>query len=734
MKTRGYLHVFCAAVTLWFVALGLYRFFDCIGRIVEAGMDLGLSVAYYFCELFGAEHSVVPTVNDYPKIPFFDGLGGAFAPETSLPETFEGFSAKWSEYWRTWATMENFQGYCAQLVRIMYFVAVGLLIAVPVVVALYVILRKLLRRENNRYAEDTKPLKAFKAIASKTYRPAKAAVSSFVGFVREHGFWWKVWAVQWLLYFNVFTILMEFIAFYLYFAVSLDMVSIYRQVYKLALDLWAPVSFIPVWAWVAIALVLIDRMRRKIGYAALRHNEMKNRGFINARPIVLMVCGTMGKKKTTAITDMALSQEVMLRDKAYEKILETDMKFPYFPWINLENTIKHGMRHHYVYNLATCRKTVRHIAVCAQTAGAIPAQRKAIRRHLKKRYGYTYGNFCFGYDAERYGEWYNDRLKMLHVWEAVETYAQLYFVYVIQSSLTISNYSIRTDSFCCSAGNFPQWDTDFFSRDTRVQDATSRHAHIIDFDALRLGKKLAENSELADSFEFGVINITEVGKERKNTLELRDRGVKATEGTNQKNDGFNDWLKMIRHSATVDNFPFVKVITDEQRPESWGADARDLCEIVHIRDSGETRLAMPLFFVEELLYSAVFGRFVRLYGEYRYRRGDNTLCMHLLKSAVSAFHHYYTRVYNTFGYCALRVQVESGTQDGELDEGRYYLASKKIYSMRFSTDCFSDFFEKKALRSAYGIDDLREYATEKATLDELKAQHSYFITDIASRE
>ena len=90
-------------------------------------------------------------------------------------------------------------------------------------------------------------------------------------------------------------------------------------------------------------------------------------------------------------------------------------------------------------------------------------------------------------------------------------------------------------------------------------------------------------------------------------------------------------------------------------------------------------------------------------------------------------------MYNTFEYCTLRVQVESGTQDGELDEGRYYLASKKIYSKRFSTDCFSDFFEKKALRSAYGIDDLREYATEKATLDELKAQHSYFITDIASR-
>lgn len=59
-------------------------------------------------------------------------------------------------------------------------------------------------------------------------------------------------------------------------------------------------------------------------------------------------------------------------------------------------------------------------------------------------------------------------------------------------------------------------------------------------------------------------------------LELREI-KKGSDDTNQKNDLFNSWLKMCRHSATVDNFPFIKVFTDEQRPESWGADARDLC-------------------------------------------------------------------------------------------------------------------------------------------------------------
>ena len=604
--------------------------------------------------------------------------------------------------------------------------------AVPFVLLLYVVFRKLLKSENNNYGKDSRPLRVFKRVVLVTYIPVKNWIVSFFGFIRDNGVYRKMWLILWLFYFNVFTIVLEFVAYYLYFAVSFDLVSLYRQIYKLFLDLWTGLTFIPLLGWAIVALFLIDRWRKKIGYSILNHNEMKNRGFINARPIVLMVCGTMGKKKTTMLTDIALSQAVMFKDKAFEKILENDLKFPYFPWVNLENALRSAMARHEVFNLATCRKYIKHLSACF-AAAQVPEYRKAVRRHLKKSYGLAYDNFCFGYDYERYGFSYDDKLKVVSVWEVIETYAQLYFIYLIQSSLIISNYSVRTDSLISDIGNFPLWNTDFFKRDSRLIDSYSRHSHIIDFDALRLGRKIVENNAFADSFEFGVVDITEIGKERKNMLELKEL-KKLEEATNQKNDGFNDWLKMIRHSATVDNFPFVKVIADEQRPESWGADARDLCEIIHIRESGETRLAMPFFFIGELLYSAVFGRFVDMYYRYRFTRGDNTLFMHLFKTIVAKIQHYYTGIYNTFGYCPLRVQVESGTQDGQIEENRYFLASKKIYSKRFSTDCFSDFFTQKALRSPVGLDDLPEYRTEKATFGEMDLQHSYFFNDLRGKQ
>ena len=696
-----YRHIICLLITLAFALCGLFLYSGAFVRIVESGRDLGLSLGYYFCELTGLPHNITPTVNRLSNVPL----------STFLPEEWTDFQGNWARYWRLWATMDNFKGYISYLAGLLYNVCMVVLIALPFIVIGYIVLLLFFKKQNNDYDEDTRPLIAFKWLSAHSYRPVKQWLAGFWAFVKAHKRYLVVWVCLWLLYFNVFTVALEFLAYYFYFVVSFDVANLYRQVYKFFLDLSVPFTSIPLWAWMIIGFVLFDWLRKKIAYMRLNHMEMRNRGFINARPIVYMVCGTMGKKKTTAITDMALSQEVMFRDKAFEKILENDLKFPYFPWCNLENELRQAMEYHEVYNLATIRRYI-----------------------AKKRSRWQKAQTCgriFDYDYERYGLEYDDKLKVVNVWEVIETYAQLYFIYIIQSSLLISNYSVRVDGVLADLGNFPLWNAEFFKRDSRLMESYSRHAHILDFDSLRLGRKVVENNRNANNFEFGVVVITEVGKERGNSLELSEK-KKKDETTNQKNDLFNSWLKMVRHSATVDNFPFVRVITDEQRPESWGADARDLCEIVHIRESGETCLAMPFFSLAELLYSWLFGKFAGLYYQYRFIRSDNTLLMYLLKTVTAKINHYYTGIYNRFGYCTLRVQVESGTQDGQLDENKYFLMSKKIYSKRFSTDCFSDFFAEKALRSPVGIDDLREYATEKATFAELGAQNSYFVGDLLS--
>lgn len=706
-------HALCIAITLGLLALGAFAFPNTLGRTIESFRDFGLSVGFFFAELFGIEHIIKPTVVNKAEIPFF---GHSFVPTTSLSDSWSGFQSSWVKYWKLWTTGDNLTGYLGFLADVLFWLFIAALIILPLLLILRFAFKHSANRQNNDYNKDSKSLQRFKRFTTHTYYPVRRFVIGLFDFIHSHKPYRITWLCLILWYFNVFTIIIELIAYYFYFIAAFDLSTLYIQFYKLVNDLAVPFAFIPIWAWVILGFIIFNRMRRRMALSRLRHYEMRNRGFINARPIVFMACGTMGKKKTTMITDMALSQEIMFRDKAFEKLLENDLKFPYFPYIVFENELKRAMSRHSVYNLATCRRFV------------ISKARKFYRLMRRDKRGQA-RRCLFDYDYERYGYTYNDALKIINVWDMLEVYAQLYFIYVIQSSLLISNYSIRTDAVLSDLGNFPMWNSDFFTRDSRLSDAYSRHAHILDFDTLRLGRKVAADNKAVDGFEFGVVCITEIGKERGNGLELKEVKKNVVDA-NQKNDLFNSWLKMVRHSATVDNFPFVRVIVDEQRPESWGADARDLCEIVHIRDSGEPRLALPFFGIYKLLYSFVFGRFTDIYRNTRYMRGDNTLKMYLFKSVATALHRHYIRNFNRYGYCVLRVQVESGTQDGELCENKYYLMNKKIYSKRFSTDCFSDFFTEKVLRSPVGINDLPEYATEKASFGELSRQNSYFVNDL----
>lgn len=725
-KNIHYMHYINAVITLLFLLLAVFVFPRGIIRIWESMIDLFWSVCYYFNELLSLPFEPAVTVNDYSSVPL--------TPFWGLPETWEQFLLAWDYYWELIVEWDNFLSYLifiAELIR--NYARWFLLVVVPMMLLLYVLFDKYLSTPNNDYNEDSKYVTVAKLFGEKVYTPVKKWLHSYYAFNLENSAYYVVWFLIWAYNFNIITIVVEFLAYYMYFVVSFDFSTIYRQLYKLLCDLSVMLAFVPAWCWIIVAIIVFCFIRRAIGFKVLYHHEACNCGFINERPIVSMTTGTMGTNKTTMITDMMLLQEKMFRDKALELMLENDLKFPNFPWCNLENALRYAMSEHIVFNLATARKFVSHLRYCFEAAAADPSLRSCIRRHLKKRYRIPYENLIFDYDYAKYGLEYDDKLKVIDLWSSVESYAQLYFIYCIKCSLIISNYSVRSDSVIDDLGNLPRRDNDFYRRNSRFIYELSRYAHIIDFNAMRLGRKLGGEDPKKDSFEFGVCGITEVGKERKNNLQLQELKIKDSE-TNQKNDGFNDWMKMIRHSATVDYYPFVKVITDEQRAESWGADARQLLEIIHIKERAETKLAMPFFALEELIYDIVFNKFVGLYTRYRYVRSDNTLPMFLFKKIMAVLQKYYSDTYNLFGYKKMTIQIESGTQDGQFEERYYYLDHKRIYADRFSTDCFSEFFTTKSLRSAIGIDDLEEYSCSKATFDELKMQNSYFVADLTRKQ
>ncbi len=54
----------CVLLSCVLVLMGVFVFRTSYIRLIEAFKDFGLSIAYYFCEVFGIPHNITPSVID----------------------------------------------------------------------------------------------------------------------------------------------------------------------------------------------------------------------------------------------------------------------------------------------------------------------------------------------------------------------------------------------------------------------------------------------------------------------------------------------------------------------------------------------------------------------------------------------------------------------------------------------------------------------------------------------
>lgn len=688
-------------------------------RIVESLYDLITSFLFYFTELFRYSPLLVPSVNNVSKLDngFIEQLFIAF--ETIIPYFKLSFCSMFN--------LDNFLNYFSYVFNLLYNFAQLLLILLPLFLLIYFKFKNYLKENDKKRNEDSKSLKLYKKLEIKIFIPTKKWIIEMIAYINSLPIFKIIWIIIWLFYFNIFTIIIEFISYYLYFVVTFDWFSLLKQLYKLILDLTPMFMFVPLIIWIIIAFKVLKYLREKRGYKLLNFKEQSNREFIESTGQLTLIDGEPGTGKTTLVTDMSISTEIMFRDRALTGLINNDLMFPFFPWVNLESYLKKMIDKNIIKGKASAKKHIKLLELGFTFKDLDLTIYKCFKRQFKKKYGFNYSNMIFDYDYEKYGLTYDDNLKINYIWDVLVTYSELYVIYITSSSLLISNYSIRVDNILQDLGNFPLWNSDLFTKSPFLSQTYSRYAHILDFDMLRLGKKMIENNEKANVFEFGILDVTEAGKERGNILDTRELKKNVLE-TNQKNDGFNDCLKMLRHNAMVDNYPFLKIWLDDQRAQSLGADVRELCQkVVYIRKKESFRSTLIFFDIDTMFYEYFENKFKTFYLEYRFYRSDNSLFMYLYKKLFSYIYKKYMYKYNTFGYNKLILETQRGSLNNNIEETTYFLLHKKIYSDRFCSDAFSDFFENKALRSKIGLNQLQEYRSVKATEDEFKLLNSYMI-------
>ena len=318
-------------ITAIFLCIGAFLCTRSYIRLWETITELGSSIKFYFCEIFEIENSTKVEVIE-PS----DVIAGEVMPIPSTPSTFW---LKFKVYFTLLVNGKHLGAYFGGIAEGMGNVSKILVLLIPIVILIVVIVRKIYNTPNRNHGKDTIPLKAFKKISGVTYQPIKRFVIGYRCFLDNNPKWKTAWLWIWLGNVNFLSIFVAFISYYFYFAVSFDVLSLYPQFINLLKDLLLVIRHFPWFISGTIAWIIFCKIRKNRAINVLERNEARNCGFINALPIVSMTCGSMGKKKTTMTTDMALSQTVMFRQEAFHRLQKQDMKFPFFPWICFENEI-----------------------------------------------------------------------------------------------------------------------------------------------------------------------------------------------------------------------------------------------------------------------------------------------------------------------------------------------------------------------------------------------------------
>ena len=381
-------------------------------------------------------------------------------------------------------------------------------------------------------------------------------------------------------------------------------------------------------------------------------------------------------------------------------------RFPRFPWILLELEIKEQIQ-------------------CCTVRSWTTARNWLSRRYLTTDFNW------WNYNTDIYPTEWNDGLKIVTLYAAVEEYTQAYFSYTLTTSYMVSVAPVRDDFIIRDEGNFIMVDTDYLARTPEDVKEINKYSHVIDWDMFRLGTKVMRNNPNIGAFEFGILVLTEIDKERKNMDQLKE--VRAREDEcNQKNDLFNTWVKMGGHGAMLGNRCLLHMLTNAQRPTSWGADGHELCAVIHIEKHKDNSNALPLWWIEEGILGKYLSWWDDVYDESRLRWGNHHLITWLGQGLASILYGYLTRRNNRFGYYSQKMLIETGTipEQRNVEEKEYFVIFRKAYAERYASDFFKTFSTHQTESCHVGLNQLPTYRGKYPTMRELDGAHSHLVRDL----
>ena len=160
-------------------------------------------ISPYYADFHKDDEQFVKLVTEYSDVLQWEIL---------LPDDWEGFTASAGNFFALLINGENFVSYWSAVGNVMLVAAKVIAILLPCVIVLILVIYRMYRQGNTKHNQDTKPLKAFKWLAAKTYQPLKRAVLSYREYLSGHRGIWVCWIVLWAFHLNLASIVISFFA------------------------------------------------------------------------------------------------------------------------------------------------------------------------------------------------------------------------------------------------------------------------------------------------------------------------------------------------------------------------------------------------------------------------------------------------------------------------------------------------------------------------------------------
>lgn len=645
---------------------------------------------FYFCKLFGIDANInVPGIA--PPIPPPGGGGDV------LPGAPGFFGVRFEMWGNMLISGDTYVGGGYTFLKYLMQIMQISMIVVPIIIIMCIIVKKLYYRVNTRHGKETLPLRMHNKLSTALYTPIANTARDTKALIRGKKELKVLFLLVWAFNFNIATMLLNTLSFYLYFVISFA----WKELYYVLVSLISELRYLAIGGGFILiigGLWLFCKWRKSHALNKLESLERENKATLLKRAISTYKWGAMGTCKTMTLTDQSLSLAVMDIEKAEELKTVCRKMFPYFKWILFELDIESKLQDHTIFNWAT---TVDYVDVLQEE--------------------FNDSGKLFKYKYKKYGIVYNNGSVDEDIFKVLKDYARLHMLYTQSSSFIISNYPIREDRVMMSEGNTVLWDNSFFNFNKTAED--SFYSKILNFDYLRLSRTFKEAAS-NKSLEFGIICITEDDKEQTNAVETQNDSANSPY-PNPKNDGINKSEKFIRHRGTIMGHCFVHLLKDGQRVMSINADTREISTLEHMLRPKKEKSALPMFFIEKAMYFAYGAFYKRFETKMRYYRGDDTLLMHMLKTLDKWLYNNYYRKYNRYTYKSIEIESEDGIMNGEKEVSKYYLMNAKILANRYNTATHESFFYERSRQSGAGIRDYAAYKSSTMSDDEFDAQNSY---------